>query len=80
MRVDDFQDQQHSAHRHIVVFETTTEPNGFAQLNTDQVGDIVAWEFAVAERKPWRVIGFIIDPTSYTVWLVITMLSTAGQR
>lgn len=65
---DDFIYPDAQAHRHVVVWEETTEPNGFSHLNYDQDVYSVPWQFQVGIDY-WRVIGFVIDPIFYVVWV-----------
>ena len=66
--VDMFNDQNNDDHRHILVFEETSEPDGFAQLDTEQLAYLEAWQFAVGVQH-WRVMGFILDNIFYVIWL-----------
>jgi hypothetical protein len=66
--VDLFNDQNHEDRRHTIAFEETSEPDGFKQLDTDQLAYVQAWQFSIG-RERWRVAGFLLDDTFYIVWL-----------
>ena len=66
--VDVFEDQNDEAHRHIIDFTETNEPDGFAHLGTDQLAYAPTWQFQVGVEQ-WRVLGFILDEVFYIVWL-----------
>ena len=66
--VEEFTDMNNNDHRHMITFTETSEPSGFAHLDTEQLGYMETWQFAVGVER-WRVIGFLVDPTFYIVWL-----------
>ena len=67
--VDDFLDQNHAEHRHMIDFAETTEPSGFSHLDTEQLGYEDPWQFAIGPDRQWRVAGFMLNGTFYLVWL-----------
>ena len=66
--VDSFEDQNNGDHRHTITFDDTSEPAGFAHLDMEQLGYVQVWQFAVGIRR-WRVVGFLVAPIFYIVWL-----------
>lgn len=71
-RVGDFVDQNNNEHRHILAFETSTEPNGFQIPEAEQMGYVEGWQFSVRPEVYYdrgRVHGAIVDDTFYVVWL-----------
>jgi hypothetical protein len=67
--VDDFCEQNNNEHRHIINFPATSEPNGFGNVDTDQLAWHEAWQFELCRDQDWRVHGILIDDTFYVVWL-----------
>jgi hypothetical protein len=67
--VERFTDQNNKDHRHIIVFEETTEPDGFSTLEEDQLAYHDAWQFGLSKTEVWRVHGILIDNVFYVVWL-----------
>ena len=65
--VDQFSDQNHADHRHVIDFSETTE-TGFWHLDTDQLAYEEPWQFQVG-NEGWRIAGFILNGTFYIVWL-----------
>jgi hypothetical protein len=73
---DDFRDINYTKHRHIIVFEETTEPSGFGISGSDE-NDFweQPWQFAlepecnVPPNSLWRVHGVIINDAFYLIWL-----------
>ena len=65
--VDVFEDQNHEAHRHIIDFTETNEPEGFAHLGME-LAYATTWQFQVGKDQ-WRVLGFLLDEVFYIVWL-----------
>jgi hypothetical protein len=71
-RVGDFSEQNNDEHRHIIPFETSTEPNGFQIPEADQMGYLEGWQFSVRPDVYYdrgRVHGALVDDTFYIVWL-----------
>lgn len=66
--INDFEDQSNGNHRHIITFDETSEPEGFAHLDMEQLGYAATWQFAVGVQQ-WRVIGFLAASIFYIVWL-----------
>jgi hypothetical protein len=64
-----FVNQNNQDHRHINVFDHTTEPDGFTTLDEEQLAYNDAWQFASVRRERWRVCGMLIENVFYVVWL-----------
>lgn len=73
--VGDFIEQDHQAHRHVIDFPSTSEPNGFQGIpnsDSDQFGYQDGWEIGILSEpiySLWRVHGILIDDTVFVVWL-----------
>jgi hypothetical protein len=70
--VEQFIDQNNQAHRHQIDFPKTSEPDGFPNIDSEQLGYHVAWQFSVDPDIPychWRAHGILIDDTFFFVWL-----------
>jgi hypothetical protein len=67
--VEDFCDQENNDHRHIIWFPDTSEPQGFASVDEEQLGYSDAWQFQLSQTEHWRVHGILIDDTFYAIWL-----------
>jgi hypothetical protein len=70
-RVGDFVNQSNREHRHMIPFETSTEPNGFQLSDTEQMGYVEGWQFSVNPEVPYdrgRVHGALVEDTFYLVW------------
>lgn len=67
LTVQDFLDMNNNDHRHMIDWSETTEPTGFAHLDTDQIGYSEPWQFGIDSRG--RVSGLLIEPTFYIIWL-----------
>jgi hypothetical protein len=65
--VDQFIDQNHAEHRHVIDFSDTTE-TGFWHLDTEQLSYEEPWQFQVGDQG-WRVAGFLLNGTFFIVWL-----------
>ena len=66
--IEEFENQSNDNHRHIITFDETSEPNGFTHLDMEQLGYVETWQFAICVER-WRVIGFLVAPIFYVVWL-----------
>ncbi|MDE3200584.1 MAG: hypothetical protein KGN79_06645 [Acidobacteriota bacterium] len=64
-----FLDQNNPDRRHVIDFGETTEPNGFASLDTEQLAFEEAWQFDLGTFTPWRIAGLLVDEMFYIVWL-----------
>ncbi len=62
-----------SLRAHTLTWEDTTEKNGFTCLN-EQLRAKEPWQFEITKDVHGRVHGFLIDATSYVVWLDPTHL------
>lgn len=70
--VEAFTNQNNAERRHTIWFPDTTEPNGFSNVDSEQLGLHEAWQFAVRpedQANRWRVHGILIDDTFFVVWL-----------
>jgi hypothetical protein len=67
--VEQFCDQNNNEHRHVISFAETTEPNGFLNIEQDQLSYHESWQFQLSGRENWRVHGILIDDTFYVISL-----------
>lgn len=70
--VESFRDQNNDLHRrHYIHFPATTEPEGFRNLDDENLGYEEGWQFSVIPDASciWRVHGALLDDTFYVVWL-----------
>jgi hypothetical protein len=67
--VEQFCDQNNNEHRHVINFPDTTEPDGFHNLDVEQLAYHESWQFQLSQLKDWRVHGILIDDTFYVIWL-----------
>jgi hypothetical protein len=74
-RVEEFTEQDHNEHRHVISdFSTTSEPAGFSHISDDdldQFGYCDIWEIGVNPELPyclWRAHGVLIEDTFFLVW------------
>lgn len=69
MTPKEFKGPQNKALRiHPIRWDETSEPLGFASLNS-QLQDKEAWQFMITANEHGRVHGFLIDDTFYVVWI-----------
>ncbi len=68
MAVSGFKEWDHYAHRHVIVWQETTEPKGFAHLDP-QLQLLDGWQFQVWPQKIGRVHGILIEEVFHIVWL-----------
>jgi hypothetical protein len=66
--VEDFLVQDHADGRHLITWGETTEPEGFAHLDMEQVGYSDPWQFSVGTQRG-RVHGLLVEPMFYIIWL-----------
>ncbi|MEP7363218.1 MAG: hypothetical protein ABI972_08180 [Acidobacteriota bacterium] len=64
----DFCEWDNGRQNHRIVFQETTEPNGFPGLN-EQIQPDEFWQFGIIATRQWRVHGFFLDSVFYIVWL-----------
>jgi len=67
--VEQFTNHHNNEHRHIIWFPDTTEPEGFPNLDKEQLSYHESWQFQLSRERDWRVHGILIDDTYYIVWL-----------
>jgi hypothetical protein len=67
--IEQFCDQNNNEHRHVIWFQDTTEPNGFLNIDQDQLSYHESWQFQLSQHEDWRVHGILIDDTFYVIWL-----------
>jgi hypothetical protein len=67
--VEQFCDQNNNERRHVIWFPDTTEPDGFPNLDKEQLSYHESWQFQLSKEQEWRVHGILIDDTYYIVWL-----------
>ena len=67
--IEQFCEQNNRESRHVIEFGATTEPDGFRNVDTDQLAYHESWQFQLSQREHWRVHGILIDDTFYVVWL-----------
>jgi len=73
--VDAFTQPDPKAHRHPIDFPSTSEPNGFTNVdpNREDLWTDSPWQFGLSDGKlarvAWRVHGFLSEETFYIVWL-----------
>jgi len=65
--VERFCEQNHQFHRHLIDFESTTEPQGF-ELD-EQLDSGEYWQICLKPTEKWRVHGFIVGSTFFIKWL-----------
>lgn len=53
---------------HGIVWEKTSEPEGFAHLN-EQLRDCQPWQFSLAREELGRIHGLWVDNIFYAVWV-----------
>ncbi len=69
IRTSEFrQNYKKQLRNHKIDFATTSEPNGFRQLNEQLRGE-QAWQFELTQNEHGRVHGLLIGDTFYIVWL-----------
>ena len=74
-RVEQFIEQDHQVHRHVIDFPSTSEPNGFQGIpnsDSEQFGYYDGWEIGLFAEPTWslrRVHGALIDDTFFVIWL-----------
>jgi len=74
MSVDDFVQEDFREKRHTIVWANTNEPNGFPNIDPNEIGTDTGWQFCLfgedGKMHPlWRVHGFVLDRTFFIVWL-----------
>jgi hypothetical protein len=67
--VEQFCDPNNRERRHVIWFPDTTEPDGFPNLDAEQLSYHESWQFQLIRERDWRVHGILIDDTFYIVWL-----------
>jgi len=70
--IEQFTDQNNNERRHTIWFPDTSEPEGFTNIDSEQLGVHEAWQFAICpddQANQWRVHGILIDDTFFVVWL-----------
>lgn len=67
--IEQFCDQNNHEHRHVIWFPGTSEPEGFPNLDKEQLSYHESWQFQLSREHDWRVHGILIDDTFYVVWL-----------
>lgn len=74
-RVEDFIYQNNSEHRHVIPFDTSSEPSGFERvpgIDKEQLGYHDGWQIGVCpedRENQWRAHGILIDDTFFVIWL-----------
>lgn len=69
IRVSEFRSTKSKALRaHKHDWDKTTEPNGFAHLNS-QLRDCEPWQFELTANEHGRVHGILLDEVFYVVWM-----------
>ena len=69
LTVEVFLDQNNPDRRHIIHFAETTEPNGFVNVDTEQLAYEEPWQFDLETWQPWRIAGILVDDMFYIIWL-----------
>jgi hypothetical protein len=69
LTVEIFLDQNNPDRRHVIIFSETTEPNGFTNVDTEQLAFEEAWQFDLNTWHPWRIAGILVDDMFYIIWL-----------
>jgi hypothetical protein len=69
LSVDIFLDQNNPDRRHIIDFAETTEPDGFTNIDTEQLAYEEAWQFELDAYTRWRIEGILVDDVFYVIWL-----------
>lgn len=69
LSVEIFLDQNNPDRRHLIVFADTTEPNGFTNVDTEQLAYEAPWQFDLETWQPWRILGILVDEIFYIIWL-----------
>jgi hypothetical protein len=67
--VEQFCDANNRERRHVIWFTDTTEPDGFPNMDREQLAYHESWQFQLTRERDWRVHGILIDDTFYIVWL-----------
>lgn len=67
--VEQFTEPNNRERRHIIDFSNTCEPDGFPNLEQDQLAYHESWQFCLVPTENWRVHGILIDDTFFVVWL-----------
>jgi hypothetical protein len=67
--IENFQEQNNREHRHVIDFRQTKFPDGFPNVDFEQVAYHDAWQFELHPGQPWRVYGILIDDTFFVIWL-----------
>lgn len=63
----DFTTDDYDQARHDIVFDQTTVPTGFPNVDTEQLSP---FQFGIGDMwRGWRVHGYIALETFYIVWL-----------
>ena len=63
-----FKTPGNSLRSHNIDFADTSEPNGFASLNS-QLRDSDAWQCQISSNEHGRLHGILIEETFYIVWI-----------
>lgn len=66
--VSEFCRYQNERANHPIHFAETSEPDGFAGLDPEQLGYAEAWQFCPRPRTDWRIHGILIEDMFYLVW------------
>jgi hypothetical protein len=73
MAVDEFLEYDHKDHKHPILWEESNVPDGFPNIDNNELGTDAAWQFCLYESSKahpdWRVHGFAVDEIFYVVWL-----------
>lgn len=69
MQIKDFiTSNSKSLRSHSHDWSTTTEPNGYSNLN-EHLKECLSWQFSLSSNEHGRVHGLLIDNVFYIVWL-----------
>lgn len=67
-KISEFRNKGKGIRAHCIKWKDTTEPNGFAHLNNEQLKEAEPWQFQLSSNEYGRIHGFLIDNVFYVVW------------
>ena len=68
LTVAEFRKPGKALRSHVICFEETAEPKGFANINRE-LWDGRAWQFSISSNKHGRIHGFLLGYQFCVVWL-----------